>query len=57
MKTIKEMRQETGLSQKDFGKFCCGIPMRTIQNWESGERKCPEYVLKLIEYKVKKERG
>lgn len=52
--TIKELRKATGLSQKAFGEYF-GIPHRTIQNWEGGQNKCPEYLLKLMEYKLKKE--
>ena len=51
MQTIKEIRQSTGLSQ---GKFCeaLNIPKRTLQDWEQGLRKCPEYVMELIAYRV-----
>ena len=51
MRTIKEIRQSTGLSQ---GKFCeiLNIPRRTVQDWEQGLRKCPEYVAELIAYRV-----
>lgn len=28
--------------------------MRTLQNWETGKRSCPEYTEKLIEYYVRK---
>lgn len=51
MKTIKEIRQSTGLSQ---AKFCeaLNIPKRTVQDWEQGLRKCPEYVMELIAYRV-----
>ena len=54
--TIKEMRTLTGLSQKKFGEFLYNIPLRSIQNWEYGERECPDYLLKLIEYKLKNEK-
>ncbi|MBQ3405672.1 MAG: helix-turn-helix domain-containing protein [Lachnospiraceae bacterium] len=45
--TIEEIRAMTGLSQ---GKFAnrYGIPVRTLQNWEIGERKPPDYVLRLL---------
>ena len=56
MHTIKELRQQTGLSQNAFGEFMFGIPVRTIQDWESGRRKCPDYVLKLIEFKIMSEK-
>lgn len=51
---IKHLRQLTGLSQQAFGDYL-HIPLRTIQNWESGTNKCPEYTVELIEYKLNKE--
>lgn len=46
--TIREIRQAAGLSQARFAaKY--EIPLRTIENWESGSRKPPEYVIKMIE--------
>lgn len=51
---IKEVRALTGLSQAKFGaKY--GIPKRTIEDWESGRRKPPEYLLKLLERAVKED--
>lgn len=50
--TIKEIREKTGLSQqKFFEKY--KIPVRTIQDWEAGKRTPPEYVVELLEFKVK----
>lgn len=54
--TVKEIRELTGLSQKDFSdKY--HIPKRSIENWETGLRKCPHYVMELLEYRVKSEYG
>jgi len=52
--TIKEIRNITGLNMKEFATRY-NIPYRTIQNWELGTRECPEYVLELLEFKVKTE--
>ena len=52
--TIKELRTQTGMSQQAFGDYF-KIPMRTIQNWELGVRECSEYILELVEYKLKNE--
>ena len=52
--TIKELRTQTGMSQQAFGDYF-KIPMRTIQNWENGVRECNEYIIELIEYKLKNE--
>lgn len=50
--TIKELRSLTGLSQVKFAEKY-NIPRRTIENWETDSRKCPEYVMQLLEFKVK----
>lgn len=52
--TIKQLREQTGLSQQKFGDYF-GIPLRTIQNWENGVRECNEYIVNLIAYKLKHE--
>ena len=31
------------------------IPIRTLENWESGKSKCPEYVRELLERAVKED--
>ena len=52
--TIKELREATGMTQKAFAEYF-HIPKRTIENWEGGQNKCPEYLLELMEYKLRKE--
>lgn len=52
--TIKELREMTGMTQTQFGQYL-NIPMRSIQNWESGARKCPTYLIALIEFRLKAE--
>lgn len=47
MSKIKEERLKLGLTQQQLADLT-GIPFRTIQNWEGGQRKCPEYVEKLL---------
>lgn len=49
---IKELRKLTGLSQAAFSKKY-HIPLRTIQDWEREVRTPPEYVIELLEFKVK----
>lgn len=52
---VKEMRKETGLSAQKFGdKY--GIPLRTIQEWERGGRKAPDYVIDLLAFAVASEK-
>ena len=50
--TVRALRACTGLTQKKFAEFV-EIPQRTIENWESGRRQPPAYVVKLIEHKIK----
>ena len=45
--TIKEARQAAGLTQAEMSRLF-EIPKRTIENWETGTRKPPSYVEKLI---------
>jgi putative transcriptional regulator len=54
MLDIKELRAWTGLSQAKFADFY-GIPKRTIENWEGGKTKAPDYVLMLLERAVKED--
>lgn len=48
---MKELRKKYGLTQKQLSEIT-GIPVRTIQNWEGGQRKCPQYVADLIKFKL-----
>lgn len=54
MTDIKYLRLAAGMKQGEFAKYF-GIPLRTLQNWESGVRRPPEYLISLIEYKLMKE--
>lgn len=52
--TVKELRIACGMTQQAFADYF-EIPKRTLEDWEAGRRKPPEYLVKLIEYKLKKE--
>lgn len=45
---IKEIRESTGMNKKEFSEHF-GIPYRTLQDWELGNRKAPDYVYNMIE--------
>lgn len=45
---IREMRDKLDLSQSKFALYI-GVPIATLQTWEQGVRKPPEYVINLIE--------
>jgi putative transcriptional regulator len=47
METIKSERIRLGLTQHQLAEIT-GVPFRTLQNWEGGKRKCPDYVEKLL---------
>lgn len=49
-----EIRNRTGMNRKDFAEWL-DIPYRTMQEWELGRRVMPEYLLKLVDYKVQNE--
>lgn len=54
MVEFKELLERSSMNMKQFSEYF-DIPYRTLQNWKSEERKCPDYVTKLIEYKLKSE--
>jgi DNA-binding transcriptional regulator YiaG len=51
---LKLLRAQTKMSMKQFAEYF-GIPYRTVQNWENNTRSCPEYLMRLMEYKLIKE--
>lgn len=48
MMNIREMRTRLGDTQSEFAARY-NIPFRTVQNWEEGVRKPPEYIINLLE--------
>lgn len=50
-KKIRELRNETGLNRKQFAEHF-QIPLRTVEEWEAGRRKPPEYIPRLIKYQI-----
>lgn len=53
--TFKELRKASGMNLLQFSEYF-SIPYRTIQHWDAGDRSCPDYLLALMEYKLRKER-
>lgn len=49
-----ELRTSTGMNRREFAEYF-EIPYRTVQEWELGNRKMPEYLLRLMVYKVRME--
>lgn len=54
MITIKDLRTNAGMTQKAFAEYF-GISKRAIESWEGNQRKCPDYLLELMKYKLEHE--
>lgn len=52
---LLKLREDTGMNRRQFSDYF-GIPYRTIQDWELGNRKMPEYLLRLMVYKANMEK-
>lgn len=50
---IKVARNEAGLTQQQMSDTI-GIPRRTIEDWERGARKCPDWAERLIVAELKR---
>lgn len=51
-KNIRELRESTGMSRKEFSEYT-KIPVRTLEDWEAGRRTPPAYIPRLIAYQLK----
>ena len=49
---MKELLKKYGLNMKEASDLL-HIPYRTIQNWVGGTRKCPKYIIELIDFRLK----
>lgn len=49
---VCEMRRRLGVTQGEFASRY-HIPFRTVQNWESGVRQPPDYLMSLLEERVR----
>lgn len=50
-----ELRLSTGMKRSEFAEYF-GIPYRTLQDWELGNRAMPDYLLRLMAYKLRMEK-
>ena len=50
-----ELRTDRGMTRREFCAYF-EIPYRTLQDWELGNRKMPDYLLRLMAYKAKMEK-
>ena len=51
---VREMRLRLGDTQGEFAARY-NIPFRTVQNWETGLRKPPEYVINLLRARIRED--
>lgn len=49
---LKQLRADLGMNRTEFSHYM-DIPLRTLEEWEAGRRKMPDYVLRLIIYYTK----
>ena len=52
---LKKFRESTGMNRKEFCEYF-EIPYMTETDWELGNRRVPQYLLRLMAYKVEMER-
>lgn len=52
---IKQIATKYGMSVRAIGRRF-GIPMPTVESWSAGTRKPPDYVLKMIDEILEKEK-
>ena len=48
---MKEILARYGLNMREASDLL-HIPYRTIQNWCNGTRKCPVYIIELVEFRL-----
>ncbi len=51
---IKALKSASGMTNSQMSEFS-GIPVRTLENWMSGKRTPPSYVINLLHYKMVRE--
>ena len=51
---LYELRSKTSMNRREFAEYF-GIPLRTVEEWEAGRRRIQDYLLRLIEYKLRME--
>ncbi|MBR2187074.1 MAG: hypothetical protein IJ857_07025 [Lachnospiraceae bacterium] len=46
---LRWLRSKLGMNRTVFARDM-GIPLRTVEEWEAGQRKMPDYLLKFLMY-------
>ncbi len=50
-KEVRELRDNMGMNRREFCDYF-EIPYRTVVDWEAGNRRMPNYLLRLMVYKA-----
>ena len=48
---LRKLRESTGMNRKEFCEYF-EIPYMTETDWELGNRRVPQYLLRLMAYKI-----
>ena len=52
---LRKLRESTGMNRKKFCEYF-EIPYMTMTDWELGNRRVPQYLLRLMAYKIQMEK-
>ena len=52
---LRKLRESTGMNRKEFCEYF-EIPYMTVTDWELGNRRVPQYLLRLMAYKIRMEK-
>ena len=52
---LRKLRESTGMNRKEFCEYF-EIPYMTVTDWELGKRRVPQYLLRLMAYKIEIEK-
>ena len=52
--TIRELRTMAGMTQQSFADYF-EVPLRTVEEWDRGNRKPADYLIDLMMFKLKTE--
>lgn len=52
---LRKLRESTSMNRKEFCEYF-EIPYMTETDWELGNRRVPQYLLRLMEYKIRIEK-
>ena len=48
---LNAAKEQAGMTQKEFAKYF-GIPLRTVEGWFTEKREIPDYLLRLMLYRL-----